>query len=191
VPGEDRGAEARRAGQQQEGDGFIMTSRVWQTAAPFAIGAHGVGVHPAASACRLKCVLVQYGVARYSGSTISVETTSNDRRRESNRSKYSVMTVVALYGTPFLRKYPASSSSSPPSAIRRAAATAATDAVGNNGADSPTSRRHALPVATLALRVAEENVRVCVPASVSSFNVVSSCHVMCTRVGMRIRPAAP
>src|SRR5207253_3607248 len=33
--------------------------------------------------------------------------------------------------------------------------------------------------------------RVCVPASVSIFNVVSSCQVMCSRVGSRMTPTAP
>jgi hypothetical protein len=35
------------------------------------------------------------------------------------------------------------------------------------------------------------NSRVCVPVSVSTFSVVSSCQVMCTRPGNRISPAAP
>ena len=33
--------------------------------------------------------------------------------------------------------------------------------------------------------------RVCTPASVSTFSVCSFSQVMCTRVGLRIRPAAP
>jgi hypothetical protein len=66
---------------------------------------HGFGFHPDASFCFLKCVLVQNGVARYVGSTISVETTSNDSPLgTSKRSKYSVMRASALYGTPFLRR---------------------------------------------------------------------------------------
>src|ERR1043165_2623742 len=67
---------------------------------------HGVGCQPVASTF-LKCGLVQYGVVRFSGSTISVVTTSNDSPPgTSSRSKYSVITVFALYGTPFLRRYP-------------------------------------------------------------------------------------
>src|SRR5581483_4178712 len=68
---------------------------------------HGVGFQPAASFCFLKCVLVQNGSLRYSGSFTSDPTNSSDSPvGRSKRSKYSVITALALYGTPFLRKYP-------------------------------------------------------------------------------------
>src|SRR5438874_89535 len=66
---------------------------------------HAVGCQPLASFCRLKWGLVQYGVVRFSGSTISVVTTSSDSPPgTSSRSKYSVITAFALYGTPFFRR---------------------------------------------------------------------------------------
>src|SRR5437879_3347997 len=57
----------------------------------------GLGFQPEASFCFLKCVLVQNGCARYSGSTTS-EITNRiaSPPGRSNRSKYSVNTVRAL-----------------------------------------------------------------------------------------------
>src|SRR5215475_15534319 len=66
------------------------------------------GLHFDPSFSSLKCVLVMNGTCRYFGSSTTVLT----RRMTSpfgsgpTLSKYSVMVALALYGTPFFRKYP-------------------------------------------------------------------------------------
>src|SRR5436190_6497605 len=68
----------------------------------------GDGLHLDPSRSSLKCVLVMKGSCRYFGSSTTVRT----RRITSpfgsgpTLSKYSVMFALALYGTPFLRRYP-------------------------------------------------------------------------------------
>src|SRR5580704_6718315 len=57
----------------------------------------GDGFQPEASLCFLKCVLVQKGSVKYTGSFTSVVTTSRESPfGMSNRSKYSVSTASAL-----------------------------------------------------------------------------------------------
>src|SRR6185312_3659625 len=68
----------------------------------------GDGFHFAPSFSSLKCVLVMNGSCRYFGSSTTVRT----RRMTSpfgsgpTLSTYSVIFASALYGTPFLRRYP-------------------------------------------------------------------------------------
>src|SRR5207249_7182386 len=74
---------------------------------PFHRATHGVGFQPEASFSFLKCVVVHIGWDRYSGSLISdVTRTMESPPGTSKRSKYSVSVVLALYGTPFFRRYP-------------------------------------------------------------------------------------
>src|SRR5262249_14332125 len=100
-PGGRRVAWRRRLREKSGARGRCRHNRSRQRAA------HGVGFHPEVSACFLKWLLVQYGCARYVGSTGSVDTArSESPPGTSKRSKYSVTTASPLYGTPFLRRYP-------------------------------------------------------------------------------------
>ena len=72
----------------------------------FAVQGRGFQAEPSESF--LKCVLVANGWVRYCGSSTIFVTTSHGPPTASERTlKYSVTTAFALYGTPFLRKYPA------------------------------------------------------------------------------------
>src|SRR5439155_21963013 len=114
------------------------------------------------------------------------------------RSQYSVIAVPALYGKPFRSRYPG----------RRFLVM--TSRLPYFGPPVPgfgfPSWALALPAARPNHRAAESpchvgwpaggnaapkwNRRVCRPASVSTRSVLSSCHVMYSRLGFRIRSAA-
>src|SRR6476659_1988807 len=99
----------------------------------------------------------------------------------SRRSKYSVITAFALYGTPFLRRYPGfmlvvTTLSDPPRSCGppRFGIGDAKMARGwsHEAAEDPCSV--GAPVGAFP----NAKVRVWVPVSVSSFSVLSSCQVM-------------
>src|SRR5437016_3215687 len=72
------------------------------------LAVHGVGSHFEPSLSFLNCELTMNGVCRYCGSSTTVVTSrSRPPSGSAAASKYSVTTAFSLYGTPFLRRYPA------------------------------------------------------------------------------------
>src|SRR3954470_1674903 len=120
-------------------------------------------------------------------------------------SKCSDTVARSLYGTPFLRRYPArrcdvTTLRLPP---RSGAATRSQraidspcqvgDAFDDGEADKPrpTGARPADGVVDDSVRSVKRSSRVCFPASVSIRSVFASCHVMCRRPGTLMMAPAP
>src|SRR5438876_4246361 len=139
---------------------------------PFYFAVQGTVFQAEPSESFLKCVIVANGWVRYCGSSTIFVTTSHGPPAASERTlKYSVTTASALYGTPFLRKYPARMwfvtafnvvpCRPRPGIIQRATECPCHVGSPAGGCEAPKWSR-----------------RVCVPASVSIRSVFGSCHVM-------------
>src|SRR6266851_626680 len=166
----------------------------------------GDGFQPDASRSFLKCELVKNRPLRYRGSWTTVVTINHASPLSSCVPwKYSVRIAFALYGTPFLRRYPGrmpvvTTVSDPPStggAPRRPPPPGSQSAIElpchDRGSDpdfgSDPDECGSAPEIPGARPKWKR--RVCVPASVSMRSVVSSCQVMCSRPGTRIIAGAP
>src|SRR5258708_36847948 len=99
----------------------------------------------------------------------------------SNRSKYSVTTASALYGTPFLRRYPGfilvvTTFKEPPGGGPPRPAPITLACLSQVAIETPCQSP---PWLCEGLK---PRIRVWVPASVSSFRLSSSCQVRCRRL---------
>src|SRR4030095_13916395 len=158
----------------------------------------GFGAHFEASGSRRKCELVTRRPRRYSGSTTCVVTTNHSvPSGTGKRSKNSVTVVSALEATPLRR-------SQPP--LRLVVTTRSEPPGGGGGPPGKLIPNGLLGGSVRCQSAAESpckegapdgrpapkcNRRVCWPLSVSIFSVASSAQEIRTRVGMRIRAAAP